>query len=101
MYRMSIIKYAPHAVLYWSFFKHCLNKDITKTRLFKYTENFTTKKWKLSDKNTDIFHVSAQNTDCEYSFEPHHWGSSNEYHLYVLSRNKKIMYTPVNPSFTI
>ena len=28
---------------------------ITKTCLFKYTENFTTKKWKISDKNSDIF----------------------------------------------
>ena len=34
-----------------------------KTRLFKYIENFTTKKWKFSDKNSDIFHVSAQNID--------------------------------------
>ena len=36
---------------------------ITKTRLFKYTENFTTKKWKVSNKNADIFHISAQNID--------------------------------------
>ena len=28
--------------------------------------------------------------DCGYSLEPHH---------YVMSRNKKKMYTPVNPSF--
>ena len=34
--------------------------DIMKTSLFKYTENFTTKKWKCSDKNSDIFHISAQ-----------------------------------------
>ena len=35
---------------------------ITKTCLFKYTENFITKKWKFSDKkNPDI---SAQNIDC-------------------------------------
>ena len=27
----------------------------TKTRLFKYTEKNTTKKWKFSDKKTDIF----------------------------------------------
>ena len=27
----------------------------TKTSLFKYNENFTTKKWKVSDKNSDIF----------------------------------------------
>ena len=30
-------------------------QNITKTSLFKYTENFTTKKWKVSDKNSDIF----------------------------------------------
>ena len=28
---------------------------ITKTRLFKYIENFTIKNWKFSDKNSDIF----------------------------------------------
>ena len=37
---------------------------ITKTRLFKYIENFTTKNWKFSVKNSDIFHISAQNIDC-------------------------------------
>ena len=30
-------------------------QPITKTRLFKYIENFTTKNWKFSDKNSDIF----------------------------------------------
>ena len=45
--------------------------SITKTRLFKYIENFTTKKGKISDKNnSDIFHISAQNIDCGYSLEP-------------------------------
>ena len=33
---------------------------ITKTRLFKYIENFTTKTSKFSDKNSDIFHILAQ-----------------------------------------
>ena len=42
----------------------------TKTRLIKYIKNFTTKKWKISDKNSDIFHISAQNIDCGYSLEP-------------------------------
>ena len=41
-----------------------------KTRLFKYIEKFTIKNWKFSDKNSDIFHISAKNTDCEYSLEP-------------------------------
>ena len=44
--------------------------SITKTRLFKYIENFTSKNSKVSDKNSDIFHNSAQNIDCEYSLEP-------------------------------
>ena len=30
-------------------------------------------------KNSDIFHVSAQNRDCEYSLELPHRGGSNEY----------------------
>ena len=53
---------------------------ITKTRLFKYTENFTTKNWKFSDKNSDIFFlISAQNIDCGHSLEPPRRGGSNEY----------------------
>ena len=53
-------------------------------------------------KNSDIFHISAQNIDCGYSLEPPRRGGSNEYPQFMfLSRNKKKMYTPVNPSFTI
>ena len=43
---------------------------ITKTSLFKYTENFTTKNEKFSDKKSDNFHIFAQNIDCGYSLEP-------------------------------
>ena len=43
--------------------KEVQSSNITKTSLFKYIENFTTKKWKVSDKNSDIFHISAQNID--------------------------------------
>ena len=39
----------------------------------KYIENFTTKHGKFSDKNSDIFHISAQNIDCGYSFELPRW----------------------------
>ena len=61
---------------------------ITKTSLFKYIENFTSKNWKnftsknwkISDKknNSDI-HISAQNIDCRYSLDPSRRGGSNEY----------------------
>ena len=47
---------------------------------------------KKSDKNPDIFHISAQNIDCGYSLEPPRRGGSNEYlqsTCLFLSRNKK------------
>ena len=47
------------------------------------------KKKKIQVKNSDIFHISAQNIDCRYSLEP------------PQAEIRKIMYTPVNPSFTI
>ena len=42
------------------------------------------------DKNSDIFHISAQNIDCGYSLEPPRRGGSNEYQQSMfLSWNKK------------
>ena len=73
---------------------------ITKACLFKYIENFTSKNWKFSDKNSDIFHNFAQNIDCGYSIEPPHRGGSNEYpQSMFLSRNKKINVYPCKPQF--
>ena len=58
------------------------------------------KKWKFSDKNSDIFHISAQNIDCGYSLEPPHRGGSNEYPQFMfLSRNKKNNVYPCIPQF--
>ena len=37
---------------------------ITKTRLFKYIEYFTTEKKENFQINSDIFHISAQTIDC-------------------------------------
>ena len=49
-----------------------------------------------------IFHISTQNIDCGYSLEPPRRGGSNEYpQSMFLAEIRKIMYTPVNPSFTI
>ena len=61
------------------------------------------KKRKFSDKkNSDIFQISAQNIDCGYSLEPPRRGGSNEYHNLCFSAEiTKIVYTPVNPSFSI
>ena len=71
---------------------------ITKTRLFKYTENFTTKTWKFSNKKKILYF--------SYFCSKHKlWirrGGSNEYYKLTLWEEiRKLMYTPVNPSFTV
>ena len=74
--------------------------SLRKHAYLKYKENFTSKNWNFSDKNSYMFHISAQNIDCGYSLEPPRRGS-NEYHnLCFWAEIRKIMYTPVNPSFT-
>ena len=53
-------------------------------------------------KNSDIFHISAQNIDCGYSLEPPRRGGSNEYpQSMLLSRNKKNNIYPCKPQFYI
>ena len=70
--------YIPRQLFYTM--EVCHGQIITKTRLFKYIENFKTKKGKFSDKKkSDIFHISAQNIDCGYSLEPPRRGGSSEY----------------------
>ena len=55
------------------------------------TENFQIK-------NSDIFHISAQNTDCGYSLEPPRWDGSNEYpQSMFMSRNMKNNVYPYKP----
>ena len=51
-------------------------------------------------KNSDIFLIPAQNIYCGYSLEPPGRGGSNEYPQSMFRAEiKKVMYTPVNPSF--
>ena len=76
---------------------------ITKTRLFKYIENFTTKKRKFSNKKKkpDIFHISAQNIDYRYTLEPLERGGSNEYpqSMFFFSKIRKNNVYPCKPQF--
>ena len=54
----------------------------------------------FSDKNSDIFYISAQNIDCGYSLEPPRRGGSNEYPQSIfLSRNKKNNVYTCKPQF--
>ena len=66
-----------------------------KLHLQKKIENFQIK--------TLIFSIFLlKNIDCGYSLEPPRRGGSNEYHnLCFWAEIRKIMYTPVNPSFTL
>ena len=67
-----------------------------------YRKNLTPKIENFQIKNANIFLISAQNIDCGYSLELPQRGGSTEYpQSMFLSRNKKKIYTPVNPSFTI
>ena len=67
-----------------------------------YIGNFTTKNENFQIKNSGSFHISAQNIDCEDLLEPPLRGSSNKYHnLCFWAEVRKLMYTPVNPSFTV
>ena len=75
---------------------------ITKTCLFKYIENFSTKKGKFSDKKFWYFLYFCSKHRLWVSLEPPRRGGSNEYHnLCFWAEIRKIMFTPVNPSFTI
>ena len=55
---------------------------------------------KISDKNPDIFHISAQNIDCGYSLEPPRRGGSYGYPQFMFSsRNKNNNVYPFKPQF--
>ena len=66
--------------------------SITKTRLFKVIENFTTKKGKLQIKKIWYF---------SYFCSKHRLWVLTSTHNLFFSKIRKIMYTPVNSSFTI
>ena len=72
---------------------------ITKTCLFKYTEILPPKKKENENfqiKSSDIFHISPQNIDCGYSLV-----LTSTHNLCFEQKKRKIMYTPVDPSFTV
>ena len=54
------------------------------------------------EKKSDMFYNSAQNIDHGYSLEPPRRYASNEHSQSIfLSQIRKIMFIPLNPSFTI
>ena len=67
-----------------------------------YWKFYNQKRENFQIKNSEIFHIPVQNIDRGYSLEPPRRGGSNEYpQSMFFNKIRKIMYTPVNPSFTI
>ena len=88
---------APDTALFSSKQNNAILIHITKTCLFKYIENFASKNWKFQIKNSDIFHISAQNIFLWVLIRTA-WGSSNEYpQSMFLNRNKNNNVYPCKP----
>ena len=66
-------------MLVWTFRCSHMAKALRKHAYSNILKSLQPKRGKFSDKNSDIFHISAQNIDCGYSLEPPRRGGSNEY----------------------
>ena len=76
---------------------HYANMSVQYTAIFHDCKNDN-----FQMKIFDIFLIFAQNIDCGYTLEPPQRGGSNEYPQSMFwSKNKKNMYTRVNPTFSI
>ena len=76
---------------------HNANMSVQYTAIFHGCKNDN-----FQMKFFDIFLIFAQNIDCGYTLEPPQRGGSNEYPQSMFwSKNKKNMYTRVNPTFSI
>ena len=82
----------------WS--KYCVIIHYENMPIQIYWNFYHQKNENLQTKNSDNFHISAQNVDCGYSLERPGRGSSNEYpQSMFLSRNKKNNVYPCKPQF--
>ena len=87
------------AANYWS---ACVSaqsqEDILRKHTYSNILKISPPKLMFSDKNSDLFHISAQNIDCGNSLEPSQRGGSNEYpQSMFLSRNKTNNVYPCKP----
>ena len=83
--------------------KRNIRESSTSLRKHVYSNIFLQpKKDNFQIKFSDIFHISVQNIDSGFSLEPPRRVGSNKYpQSMFFSKIREIMYTPVNPSFTI
>ena len=80
-----------------SYSSHYANMSVQYSAIFHGCKNDN-----FQMKFFDSFLIFAQNIDCGYTLEPPQRGGSNEYPQSMFwSKNKKNMYTRVNPTFSI
>ena len=66
----------------------CAHYENTPVQIYRKFHLFKIENFQI--KNSDIFHIFAQNIECGYSLEPPRRGGSNEYPRSMFSsRNKK------------
>ena len=86
-------------ITFWYLWCRLFPQYITKTSLFEYNEILPPKNENFQIKNSDIFRIYVQNTDCWYSLEPPQRGSSNEYPQSMFWAEKKNNVYPGKPQF--
>ena len=88
--------------LYVNHFKNTFHTHYENTPIQIYWKFYNQKLANFQIKNSNIFHISAQNIDCGYMLELPQRGGSNKYPQSMFwAEIRKIIYTPVNPRFTI
>ena len=91
LFHLSFLNYAYFFYMVWTLRKHAYSNKLN---------ILTAKKWKFSDKYSNISHTSDQNIDCGYWLEPPRRGGSNEYpQSMFLGRNEKNKVYPCKPQF--
>ena len=66
----------------------CILVDITKHAYSNILKTLLPKTENFQIKNSDIFHISTQNIDCEYSLELPQQGGSNKYSSFMFFKQK-------------
>ena len=95
--RGFIFDCASSCSLLTCYFNHYANMSVQYTSIFHGCKNDN-----FQMKFFDIFLIFAQNIDCGYTLEPPQRGGSNEFTQSLFwSKNKKNLYTRVNPTFSI
>ena len=97
---IGTIKLSVMMLIHYCSVYNCAVKSLRKHAYSNILKILPPKNENFQIKNSDIFHISAQNIDCGYLSEPPRRGGSNEYpQSMFLNRNKKNNVYPYKPQF--